>query len=52
MQPRLFTAGRIVALTLIALVVCGLGYLRFAPSDSIAVPDGAKAGDLTLESSA
>jgi pimeloyl-ACP methyl ester carboxylesterase len=49
-NPRLFTPGRIVALTLIALVVCGLGYLRFGPSDSIAVPDGAKAGDLTLES--
>ena len=49
MQPHLFTRGRIIALTLIALTVCGLAYLRFAPSDSIAVPAGAKAGDLTLE---
>jgi pimeloyl-ACP methyl ester carboxylesterase len=46
---RVFTPGRIVALALIALVVSGLAYLRFAPSDSIAVPDGAKAGDLILE---
>jgi pimeloyl-ACP methyl ester carboxylesterase len=49
MHPRLFTPGRIVALALIALVVAGLGYLRFAPSDSITVPAGAQAGDLTLE---
>ena len=49
MHPRLFTPGRIVALVLIALTVCGLAYLRFAPSASIAVPAGAKPGDLTLE---
>ena len=49
MQPRFLTPGRTVALALIALTVCGLAYLRFAPSDSIAVPAGAKAGDLILE---
>ena len=40
----------IVALALIALVVAGLGYLRFGPgSGSVSVPEGAKAGDLILE---
>ena len=46
---HVFTPGRIVALALIALAVSGLAYLRFAPSDSISVPAGAKAGDLILE---
>ena len=30
-KTRAFTPGRIVALGLIALLVLGLGYLRFAP---------------------
>ncbi|HSK16102.1 MAG TPA: alpha/beta hydrolase, partial [Gaiellaceae bacterium] len=48
---RLFTPGRIVALALIALVVLGLAYLRFAPdADPVSVPAGAQAGDLILES--
>jgi hypothetical protein len=47
---RIFTPGRIVALALIALLACGLAYLRFAPdSGTVSVPEGAKAGDLTLE---
>ena len=47
---RILTPARIVALTLIALAVVGLGYLRFAPDgDSVTVPKGAKAGDLTFE---
>ena len=47
---RMFTLPRVTALALIALLVAGLAYLRFAPdSNSILVPEGAKAGDLTLE---
>lgn len=47
---RMFTLSRVVALALIALLVGGLTYLRFAPdSDTISVPEGAKAGDLILE---
>jgi pimeloyl-ACP methyl ester carboxylesterase len=53
MQPpttRSFTPARIVALALIAVVVGGLAYLRFAPdSGAVSVPEGAKAGDLILE---
>jgi pimeloyl-ACP methyl ester carboxylesterase len=49
-HARVFTAGRIVALVLIALVAAGLTYIRFAPGESaVSVPSGAKAGDLTLE---
>src|SRR3954454_2817219 len=48
-NTRTLTPGRIVALALIAVVVGGLAYLRFAPTDSISVPAGAQAGDLTLE---
>jgi pimeloyl-ACP methyl ester carboxylesterase len=48
-QARAFTPERIVALVLIGLVVLGLGYLRFAPDDSVSVPSGAQAGDLILE---
>ena len=54
MNPRTtptFTAARIVALALIAVLACGLAYLRFGPDGgSVSVPAGAKAGDLTLES--
>ncbi|MGH3337577.1 MAG: hypothetical protein ACRDPL_01925, partial [Propionibacteriaceae bacterium] len=47
---RMFTRPRVAALALIALLVAGLAYLRFAPdSSSISVPEGAKAGDLILE---
>src|SRR5918995_5972842 len=47
---RLFAPARVVALVLIALVVLGLAYLRFAPeAGSVSVPVGAKAGDLILE---
>ncbi len=43
----MFRSSRIVALGVIALLVAGLAYLRFAPgSDSVSVPPGAKAGDL------
>jgi pimeloyl-ACP methyl ester carboxylesterase len=48
---RTFTPARIVALALIAVVVAGLAYLRFAPdADPVSVPKGAQAGDLILES--
>jgi pimeloyl-ACP methyl ester carboxylesterase len=47
-QQRAFTASRIVALTVIGLLVLGLGYLRFSPDASVTVPQGAKAGDLHL----
>jgi pimeloyl-ACP methyl ester carboxylesterase len=47
---RVLTPGRIVALVLIAVVVGGLTYLRFAlDADTVTVPRGAKAGDLILE---
>jgi hypothetical protein len=47
---RVFTPSRVLALALIALLVGGLAYLRFAPdSRSVSVPQGAKAGDLILE---
>ena len=49
-SKRAFTPARIVALALITLAVLALGYLRFAPDDSVSVPSGAQAGDLTLES--
>lgn len=45
-----YTRTRIVALLVIGVLVLGLAYLRFAPGDSsVSVPDGAQAGDLTLE---
>ena len=47
-KQRAFTASRIVALTVIGLLVLGLGYLRFSPDASVSVPHGAKAGDLHL----
>jgi pimeloyl-ACP methyl ester carboxylesterase len=47
---RAFTPARIVALALIAVLVGGLAYLHFAPSPGlVAVPEGAKAGDVSLE---
>jgi len=48
-KNRPYTLARIVALALVALAVLALGYLRFAPADTISVPSGAQAGDLTLE---
>jgi pimeloyl-ACP methyl ester carboxylesterase len=49
---RVFTVSRIVALALIAAVVAGLGFLRFGTgSDTVSVPEGAKAGDVILERS-
>jgi hypothetical protein len=40
---RVFALARVVALMLIALLVGGLVYLRFAPnSDTVSVPEGAK----------
>jgi pimeloyl-ACP methyl ester carboxylesterase len=48
--PRTVTPARVVALALIAILVGGLAYLRFAPdSGPVSVPDGANAGDLILE---
>ncbi len=49
-QRSPFTPARIVALALIALLVGGLAFIRFAPDGgSVSVPDGATAGDLVLE---
>ena len=46
-----FGRGRIVGLALIALLTVGLGYLHFAGgSNSVSVPTGAHAGQLTLKS--
>jgi hypothetical protein len=43
-----FTASRILALTVIGLLVLGLGYLRVSADGPVTVPNGAKAGDLHL----
>src|SRR5919197_5632242 len=46
---KAFGPARVVALTVIALVALGLGYLRLgAGSDSVTVPSGAQAGQLKL----
>ena len=48
---RSFTPARIAALTLIALALLGLVYLRAASgSGSVSVPKGARAGQLLLHS--
>jgi pimeloyl-ACP methyl ester carboxylesterase len=50
LTTRMFTLTRVVALALIALLVAGLAYLRFAPdSSAVSAPVGAKGGDLILE---
>jgi pimeloyl-ACP methyl ester carboxylesterase len=47
---RPITPARVVALVLIGLLAMSLVSLRFAPGDdSVSVPEGARAGDLTLE---
>src|SRR5215203_6132560 len=49
-RTRVFTPMRAVALALIAVLVAGLVYLRFAPgAGPVAVPEGASAGELFLE---
>jgi pimeloyl-ACP methyl ester carboxylesterase len=49
-RHRALTLARIVALVVIGVLVVGLAYLRLAPGEaSVVVPDGARAGDLTLE---
>jgi pimeloyl-ACP methyl ester carboxylesterase len=53
MDPRAsrgLTPARVVALAVMTLVVAGLLYLRFAQGgDAVTVPQGAEAGDLSLE---
>ncbi|MCC7076927.1 MAG: alpha/beta fold hydrolase [Acidimicrobiia bacterium] len=45
-----FTAGRVVALAVIGVLIAGLAWLGFTPDpDAASVPDGAEAGDLALE---
>src|SRR5918994_860936 len=49
-RTRVFTPKRVVALALLAVLVAGLVYLRFAPGpDPVSVPEGASAGELFLE---
>src|ERR687897_2707183 len=49
-RTRVFTPTRVVALALIAVLVTGLVYVRFAPgAGRVAVPEGASAGELFLE---
>src|SRR5215207_2246252 len=47
--PRIFALSRILGLVAIGLVVAGLAYLHFAPDGEVSVPEGAHAGQLTLE---
>jgi pimeloyl-ACP methyl ester carboxylesterase len=47
--PRIFTVSRIVGLVAIGIVVAGLAYLHFAPAGEVSVPEGARAGQLTLK---
>ena len=47
--PRIFPLSRILGLVAIGLVVAGLAYVHFAPDGEVSVPDGARAGQLTLE---
>src|SRR4051812_41913861 len=50
-STRRFGRGRITGLVLIGLVTLGLGFLRFASGgESVSVPAGAHAGQLTLDS--
>lgn len=47
---RVLAPARIVALVVITLLAAGLVYLRVAPGEeAVSVPEGAEAGDLTLE---
>src|SRR4051812_11184961 len=49
--PRILTPSRVVALALVALLVAGLGYVRFGRgADAPNVPHGAHAGQLTVKS--
>ena len=43
------TPARFVALAVMGLLAVGLLFLRFAGEDSVEVPVGAQAGDLTME---
>ena len=45
----MFPLSRIIGLVAIGLVVAGLAYLRFAPDGEVSVPEGARAGQLTLK---
>jgi pimeloyl-ACP methyl ester carboxylesterase len=48
-KTKAFGPARLVALTVIALVALGLAYVHFATgNDSVSVPSGAQAGQLTL----
>src|SRR6266568_5867288 len=50
-RTKPFGPARIVALALISLTTLGLAYLHFsAGNDSVSVPSGAHAGQLTLHS--
>jgi pimeloyl-ACP methyl ester carboxylesterase len=47
---RTFNVARTIALTIIGLLVLGLGYLRFKPDDGrVSVPKGAHAGQLKMK---
>jgi pimeloyl-ACP methyl ester carboxylesterase len=49
-STRRFSRGRIIGLTLVAVLALGLGYLHVAGSSaSVSVPAGAHAGQLTLK---
>src|SRR5829696_558254 len=49
-RTRVFTPTRVVALALVALLVAGLVYIRFAPGEGpVSVPEGASSGELILE---
>ncbi len=47
-EARVFTATRIVALTIIGVLVASLMYLGLRGDEAVSVPAGAKTGDLAL----
>ena len=49
-RARVFTATRIVALAVIGVLAIGLVYLGLGGEETVSVPAGAEAGDLTMHS--
>ena len=48
-RKRVFTMSRIIGLLLIGVVAIGLGYVASSSQSAVSVPDGAKAGDISMK---